>query len=71
MRTIFLTALTMAISAALATAAPPLAGVEARNSCVQDGQCSVGGPDDKGQSCSDLNCCSRSKRGAGNGVGAP
>lgn len=70
MRATFLTTLCLTISAALATAVPPLAGVEARDSCVADGQCSLGGPADRGQSCSDLNCCSGSKSGAGNGVSA-
>lgn len=70
MRVTFLTTLSLAISAAAAIAVPPLAGVEAR-ACVADGQCSTGGPADRGQSCSDLNCCSGSKSGAGNGVGAP
>lgn len=71
MRTTYLTALSLTICAVLTIAAPPSAGLEARSSCVEDGQCSLGGPSDRGQSCSDLNCCSGQKAGAGNGVGAP
>lgn len=68
MRAAFFTTLSLTISAALAIAAPPPAGIEARYYCVEDGQCSLGGPADRGQSCSDLNCCSGQKSGAGNGV---
>lgn len=71
MRTTYLTALSLTICAALTIAAPPSAGLEVRSSCVEDGQCSLGGPSDRGRSCSDLNCCSGQKTGAGNGVGVP
>ncbi|KAI7787534.1 hypothetical protein LA080_015756 [Diaporthe eres] len=70
MRATFLTTLCLTISVTLATAVPPLAGVEAQDPCVEDGQCSLGGPADRGQSCSVLNCCSGQKSGAGNGVSA-
>lgn len=69
MRATFLTTLSLIISAAVAVTVPPPAGLEAR-ACVADGQCSTGGPADRGASCSALNCCSGSKSGAGNGVGA-
>lgn len=70
MRTTPLTAFFLAISIAVAIASPPQAGLEAR-ACIEDGQCSQGGPADRGASCSALNCCSGQKSGAGNGVGAP
>lgn len=70
MRATFLTAVFLTISSTVAIAAPPLAGLEAR-ACVADGQCSQGGPADRGASCSALNCCSGQKSGDGNGVGAP
>jgi hypothetical protein len=71
MRTTYLTALSLTICAAFTIAVPPPAGLESRNNCVEDGQCSLGGPSDRGQSCSDLNCCSGQKTGAGNGVSTP